>query len=235
MTMKSQQSSDDGDPGAPEWMVTFSDCMTLLLTFFVLLLSFSSFDDKVFPRMESAFAEGLTSLGLTLGPRKEAFELVPRINYDGEDPKEGSEQPVEDGQYESNPSTALDFSEFQNRKVFLIPSRKIFLGRGVRLSVEGHRILSDLAVLLAAVPDRVIVSEHAVENNAASEDQTGLARAWKTAQFLIDQRDLDRMRFSISSASTMDEYTLQHSGLLAANPNTERVIEIVILDRSVFN
>ena len=34
--------------GAPEWMVTFSDCMTLLLTFFVLLLSFSSFDDKVF-------------------------------------------------------------------------------------------------------------------------------------------------------------------------------------------
>ncbi len=36
------------EQGAPEWMVTFSDCMTLLLTFFVLMLSFSSFDEKTF-------------------------------------------------------------------------------------------------------------------------------------------------------------------------------------------
>ena len=48
----------DDDPGAPEWMVTFSDCMTLLLTFFVLLLSFSSFDDKIYKQFyETVFTD----------------------------------------------------------------------------------------------------------------------------------------------------------------------------------
>lgn len=37
-----------GPGGAPEWMVTFSDLMSLLLTFFVLLLSFSSVNQKDF-------------------------------------------------------------------------------------------------------------------------------------------------------------------------------------------
>lgn len=33
------------DPGAPAWMMTFGDCMSLLLTFFVMLISFTNFDD----------------------------------------------------------------------------------------------------------------------------------------------------------------------------------------------
>jgi len=229
-----QPVEDDGDAGAPEWMVTFSDCMTLLLTFFVLLLSFSSFDDKVFPRMESAFAEGLSSVGLTLSPRKEAFQLAPRISYD-ETPKSGSEEPVPDGQHESQPPTNMEFSDFENRKVFLVPSEQVFLARGSRLSVEGRRTLGDLAMLLEAVEDRVIVSEHRVIGDGRPNDSLGLTRAWKAAQFLVVHEDLEKTRFSISSAPTMDEYTIRHSGLLAAHPNTERVIEIVILDRSEFN
>lgn len=37
--------------GAPEWMVTFGDLMSLLLTFFILLLSFSSMDVARFKEM----------------------------------------------------------------------------------------------------------------------------------------------------------------------------------------
>lgn len=32
---------DDGDPGIPEWVVTFGDMMSLLLTFFIMLVSMS--------------------------------------------------------------------------------------------------------------------------------------------------------------------------------------------------
>ena len=53
---------EDGPPGAPKWMVTFSDCMTLLLTFFVLLLTFSSFDDKSFRKMTTALSTALPSV-----------------------------------------------------------------------------------------------------------------------------------------------------------------------------
>lgn len=40
--------SDGGRRGAPIWMATFADLMSLLLTFFVLLLSFSTISDEKF-------------------------------------------------------------------------------------------------------------------------------------------------------------------------------------------
>ena len=49
--------AEDSPPGAPAWMLTFGDCMTLLLTFFVLMLSFSSFDEAALMRLKGAFSE----------------------------------------------------------------------------------------------------------------------------------------------------------------------------------
>ena len=46
--------------GAPEWMVTFSDIVTLLVTFFVLMLTFSSMDEEVF----NMFADSVAGIGL---------------------------------------------------------------------------------------------------------------------------------------------------------------------------
>ena len=42
MGFEKKQPEPEEAPGAPEWMLTFSDCMTLLLTFFVLLITFSA-------------------------------------------------------------------------------------------------------------------------------------------------------------------------------------------------
>ena len=50
--------------GAPKWMTTFSDMTTLLLTFFVLLLSMANFDkvkiEQSFKGQENEIAFGLT-------------------------------------------------------------------------------------------------------------------------------------------------------------------------------
>ncbi|MCP5463112.1 MAG: flagellar motor protein MotB [bacterium] len=56
--MKKKQQEESG--GAPGWMVTFADMMTLLLCFFVLLLSFSSIQ-------ESEFNKAMGSLQAYLG------------------------------------------------------------------------------------------------------------------------------------------------------------------------
>ncbi|MBN1359592.1 MAG: hypothetical protein JW993_03320 [Sedimentisphaerales bacterium] len=227
-----KQTASDDDFGAPEWMVTYSDCMTLLLTFFVLLLSFSSFDDKVFTRMESAFAEGLASLGLTPAKEHDALDITPRIMFNQE-PIAGSEKPTVEGHYESNPNESLDFLDFQNQRVFLVPSDKVFLGMGLRMSAHGRQMLADVAALLKAVPNRVVVSEHSVEAGREADD-TGLKRAWETIRFVAGQAGLDKTRFSISSATTMTEGRLRDSGLFVTNPRTERVLEIVILERSTY-
>ncbi len=230
MAKKPKAPPVDDDPGAPEWMVTFSDCMTLLLTFFVLLLSFSSFDDKVFPKMQSAFAEGLSSIGLDFQKNNTALEMTPR----NEELENGSETRTMDGQYQSNPSTSMDFMNFQNQKVFLVPSTRVFLGHGTRMSSHGRQMLTDLAELLRAVPNRVVVAEHAIGGGDASR-RIGLTRAWTVTQFLTENRGLKKTRFSISAAGTTDPQTVRQSGVLAANPRADRVVEIVILEQGTYN
>jgi len=47
------------------WMVTFGDLLQLLITFFVLLISMSSMDKKIFKEMFTVFSGGLGVLGFT--------------------------------------------------------------------------------------------------------------------------------------------------------------------------
>ncbi len=44
--MPREKKQDEGGGGAPAWMVTYGDLMGLLLTFFILLISFSTLDQK---------------------------------------------------------------------------------------------------------------------------------------------------------------------------------------------
>lgn len=53
------EDDDEGAPGAPAWMATFADLMSLLMCFFVLLLSFSELDVQKYKQiagsMKNAF------------------------------------------------------------------------------------------------------------------------------------------------------------------------------------
>ncbi len=85
-------SDDGGSKGAPAWIVTFADLMSLLLTFFVLLLSFSNTEIVKFRTMAGSVRN---ALGL-----KSEFDLsdIPTgsklLPY--QDPKEGHGQAVEE-------------------------------------------------------------------------------------------------------------------------------------------
>ena len=50
---------EEDPPGAPEWIVTFSDMVSLLATFFVLLLTFTSSASKTVPNSDSRSPIGL--------------------------------------------------------------------------------------------------------------------------------------------------------------------------------
>lgn len=54
-----------GKKGTPGWMITFSDLMSLLLTFFILLYSMSNIDAKKFEDMSQSLQGVLSGLGYT--------------------------------------------------------------------------------------------------------------------------------------------------------------------------
>jgi len=232
MRRGSKKAESDEAPGAPEWMVTFSDCMTLLLTFFVLLLSFSSFDEKVFRRLQAAFFNILSGVNQSDEASRDAVLPTEQIE---ETPElvEGSEKPtlnkgLEDNLKEETPT------DFRSRKVFSISSERIFWGRGTLISAEGRRIMTKMASFLKEVPSRVVVNENGPASEEGAE-QLGLSRAWAVMEYLTTEHNLNKKWFSISAAGTLAQGSLRSGEPARANTEPERIVEIVLLERSIYN
>jgi chemotaxis protein MotB len=234
MGRRSKQAEPDEASGAPEWMVTFSDCMTLLLTFFVLLLSFSSFDDKIFMQLKVIFSKSMPRIG---NPDekvdKDAFlparQIMPTAELDA-----GSEKPTLVEGMKERLKQETEPVDFRRWKVFLISSNRVFWGKGAVISSEGRNIMTTMASFLKEVPGRVVISENGpqrlpVEDKSGDSKYFGLPRAWAVVEYLTTTQNLNKKWFSISAASTMPQ---ESSG---SDEPDERTVEIVLLERSVYN
>jgi len=232
MTRERKQVEEDEAPGAPEWMVTFSDCMTLLLTFFVLLLSFSSFDDKLFRRLKVIFMDALPSISQSEEVDRDAVLPTEQIEMTP-DLAEGSEKPtllkgLDNNLREETPA------DFRRRKVFSVSSEKIFWGNGALISAEGRRIMTKMASFLKEVPSRVVICENGPAGKGASE-QLGLSRAWAVLEYLTSSQNLDKNWFSISAGSILAQESLESDEPYRAGIKSERSLEIVLLERSIYD
>ncbi len=227
---RKQTESDDGN-GAPEWMLTFSDCMTLLLTFFVLLLSFASFDDKVFENLKVIFAGSLPSVALKDKKTRDAFLPTNSTRYVKELDK-GSEKPTLEKGAQDRLREETESIDFHDRKVFLVSSDKVFWGRGTTISLQGRKALSAMASFIKELPNRVVISENGQAEDILDEN-SGLQRACAVLKYLSAKSGLDKDKFSIAAS------TLQKEGRENqpddSKAKTGRMLEIVLLERSICN
>ena len=229
MARASKQVEPDQEPGAPEWMVTFSDCMTLLLTFFVLLLSFSSFDDdRIFLRLKIIYSKAFTSITPMTRIERDALLYLPPIKHVAELDKGSETTTLEQGDTDGLIKEAK-LTDLNNSVAFLILSRKIFWAQGVVLSPEGRRILDTMAPFLKSSPGRIVISEGGPTGGQVSE-YFGLPRAWAVMEYLTKEQKLGNYRFNISA-----DGALAQEGFESGWPGTERAVEIVLLQRSVYN
>ena len=222
---KKQQESDEG-PGAPEWMVTFSDCMTLLLTFFVLLLSFSSFDDRVFRRLKVIYSRAFSRVTPVIGSDSDALLLLPRIKYTDE-LDEGSEKPTFEEGLTDGLMRETRLADLHGAMAFRFASKRLFWGAGTVLSPEGRSLMTTMASFLEHVPSRVIVSESGQMGNSGGA-YLGLPRAWAIMEYLTANGAVDKGRFSISVGGTSAR-EMPAAGL----SESERTVEILLLEWSI--
>jgi len=233
MGPKEKQVEPEGDPGAPEWMVTFSDCMTLLLTFFVLLLSFSSFDDKVCLQFQKFLFADLSSLHQQVRRSRDAVASIDEITPK-DDPETGSEKPTLENKSKTNLLKEKEPKEFHKKKVFVGDSGRFFWGKGTAISSWGRKTLEVLGAFLKRVPGRVVISEHGPIGDKKDE-QLGLARAWTVMESFTSRHGLDKARFSISAASTLAQWATDEHKPKPKHTKDRRTLEIVILERSISN
>jgi chemotaxis protein MotB len=228
-----KKSQEDDAAGAPEWMVTFSDCMTLLLTFFVLLLSFSSFDNKIFRKLKVIYSKGLTTIMPINRSNRDSLTYIPPIIYDS-DLDEGSEKPTMETGNEDGLSKSAEPYNLDRGIVLSLPSNKLFWGKGTAISNQGQNTIDTIAQFLAGVSHRIVISEHGPSNDTTG-GTLGLQRAWAVMNYLTTKKNIDKNRFSISAISTISQTGVENANQDSGTADTGRTVEIVLLARNIYN
>lgn len=141
------------EKGAPLWVVTFGDLMSLLLTFFVLLLSFATMEDpKRFEQavisLRGAFGvlpKDMTMIQINPMPKrmqkasKSAEELARRLRRRLQ--ILGKEEEI-DIQYDAQGGLKIS-----------LPNRVLYESAKAELKPEAFQVLNDLGDLLSGLPD----------------------------------------------------------------------------------
>ena len=219
MARKKEKKEDDGPKGAPEWMVTFSDCMTLLLTFFVLLLSFSTFGPYRLVNLGKIFREAMPAGGMAKASSESTvweniqFQNVEKLS-EGTEARSDSDNKNDSYMIEKKP---LDY---RNLKVFSIPSEKVFWGDGISINDNAKEMLDSLAKYINRMPSRLVISE----NGPGTNQDLGFERALAIIKYMSENSEVEEDRVGISASSTV----------IKNRPQTQRMVEITLLDRNVY-
>lgn len=223
---------------APQWMATYSDMVTQLLAFFVILFSISVVDVQRFQALLSAFraSVGILHTGRTFEQRT----LV------GNPPVAISPEPTGvqvtlqlqevlrelASQLEANGlSSSVELVPEERGLVVRLADRVLFdLGKA-DLRPEAKRVLDVLAGVLARLPNSVRVEGHTDDLPIRTERfpsnwELSAARATTVVRYFVEGHRLDARRFS---AAGYGEYHPLVPNTSAANRQKNRRVEVVIL------
>jgi chemotaxis protein MotB len=213
-----KKKSDDEGGGAPEWMCTFSDLMSLLLCFFILLFSISSIEKQ-------KFVQAINSIQGALGRIPELF------NTSYVKPKDVVPQKVEPTQRTKTIQRAKEaIAKKARSKLVVDETSKEIIVEGVKegirfslvgrvlfepgsatLSPNGQALIDKIGEILNEFPNRIRIEGHtdssSISANSAFIDNWRLAqaRAFSVLHHFRDRAPLgsriDEERMNIMSCS----------------------------------
>lgn len=223
-----KQGSDD--EGAPAWMVTFADLMTLLLTFFVLLLSMSTLDNQ---RIKLALGSLRGALGVLQGggqPREGRKEIskMPRVAQGEMKLMTTLETFVEKEQNK----VSNDFIQVGHKDIgvfIALDDSLLFPPGGVDVLPTAFPFLSSLAEVLAGSEANIEFVGHSDSGEPGggyeSNWEVAAARALAVLMYVQDQGRIDGARLK---ASTRAEFSPRAANDSNAGQAMNRRVELVL-------
>jgi chemotaxis protein MotB len=92
--------------GAPAWMATFADMATLLMAFFVLILSFANFDEVSFKKMTGSLRDHFGVQIIDIAPNPENTTILDMNSPPASDPPSAETQPDPEEEAKDSPAEA---------------------------------------------------------------------------------------------------------------------------------
>ncbi|ADH98788.1 flagellar motor protein MotS [Salisediminibacterium selenitireducens] len=208
-----------GPKGAPKWMVTFSDLMTLILVFFILLFSMSVVDANRFEAIAESFQErAIFDFYPSLIPfenpaedrdvRDDPFDadVDPFESHMEMDEVEMSEQLddlleevnefIEDNDLTENISATRD----DRGVVLVLQEQALFETARAEILPQAEPFLEKVGTLVTTVPNMVKVEGHTDSRpintvQFPSNWELSGARASSVIRFILSNFDVDERRF----------------------------------------
>ena len=209
--MPRDKKRSDTPEGAPMWVVTFSDLMSLLLTFFVLLLSFSTISEEKFNEAAASLRGAFSIL-----PKQLSF-IAPEQPANKKDSQE-AEQTNKEIMERMSAARQLQRSlqvEGQEKKVKVemdalgglklnLPSAALFETGSATLKADAFLLLRELGAMIKEIPEAFVevrghTDNQPVTRNAQFRDNRDLSyhRAYTIVGFLVDVSGLPGGQFEV--------------------------------------
>ncbi|MFT5322292.1 MAG: chemotaxis protein MotB [Planctomycetaceae bacterium] len=198
---------EDAPPGVPEWVVTYGDMMSLLLTFFIMLVSMSELKD------EGKNRAALNSMKEVFGPMDGTSGVPGRtfnsrssnkfMSSKSESKKTGLEKGSIDSAGGGGPEKSVE--TVNHGEIVTVGGALEFDQFATELGDESTEDLQRILAAIKKVPNRIIVRGHCFAEQVRKipqfRDQHDLsfARARSVAKYLIEN-DIDPKRILVSAA-----------------------------------
>ncbi|MGP1579897.1 MAG: OmpA family protein [Wolinella sp.] len=225
----------DCKPGLPLWLGTFGDLMSLLLTFFILLLSMANFDAKKLTEAEGSIQGALSILpgGLKTDPGKNRVQQLAEITFTTETAEEVNRveslfmEFQEMAKVAEGPSSAL--GEETEGFILRLPAALLFKDDGVEIeSEEGRLFIKRMTEVMKKLPKDVHaeVRGHTdifpIPRNARFQDKFELtAKRALTVSKILTQEGIDPTR--LITLGRGDQDPLTYTRTLEAQEQNRRV------------
>jgi len=222
-----QQESDEGGGGAPSWMLTYGDSVTLLLTFFVLLLTFSTPNKEDFAVLAQGLMPGNRATPMFPGqpgrdgitPEERRLEQSRLDTKGAEKPPMRAEGPIDELEKYPEDIQIADLKHLKGALVIRIPLVELF-GPDDELAPEGHGILNKVVKMARAHAYSVIVRARVAWSVPEG------ARETRSIAFALSVVDYLRKY----AADLCDDIGLSDNIELVSKPLPEGMCEIVLLE-----
>jgi hypothetical protein len=213
MAEKGKPKEEEAGEGAPLWIISFADMISLLMAFFVMLSSFSSYGPRESERLRTvAKMTLLPNFGWHARAPQSAFQ--PSSAAAGES-QAGSEKPGLETTSNNKSMKETYLSAYKDARVFVIESSKMFYAKGRTLSADGKRLLDTMAAYFGKMPGQIVVCERGPDDDL----DLGIARSIEVVSYL-QQRGIPKGRCNIT----------QETMLEGNNAIQKRQLEIVLAD-----
>ena len=209
--MARKKKSSGNELTGDEWLGTYADCVTLLMTFFVLLFSMSSVDAQKVQAISQAFS---------LMSGKSADSILQYDMYAGSQPIIGGESKVENTIEQSedvdkktmydevkeyieqnNLNTSIDVAQDKNGVVLQLRDNILFDSGKAELTNSSKDVLDKINTLISTMPNSINVEGHTDNvpiSNSKYQDNLDLssARAASVVRYFTQVKNQSPARFN---------------------------------------